>query len=70
MQRSSTRHLLFGVPALIEYLSGVLTLHPGDLVFTGTPSGVGMATSTFLAPGDVVVTEVAGVGTMTNRCVT
>lgn len=70
VQRSSTRHLLFGVPALIEYLSGVLTLHPGDLVFTGTPSGVGMATSTFLAPGDVVVTEVAGVGTMTNRCVT
>ncbi|MDZ7733232.1 MAG: fumarylacetoacetate hydrolase family protein [Acidimicrobiia bacterium] len=67
-QDSSTSNLLFSVPELIAHISGVLTMQPGDLVFTGTPAGVGVARGEFLADGDVVVTEVDGVGTMTNRC--
>lgn len=53
----------------IEYLSSILTLQPGDLILTGTPDGVGMATGQLLQPGDVITTTVEGVGTMTNRCV-
>jgi 2,4-didehydro-3-deoxy-L-rhamnonate hydrolase len=68
-QESSTRHLIFSVPTLIEYLSAVLTLQSGDLVFTGTPDGVGMATGRFLGVGDVIETRIGGVGTMTNDCV-
>ena len=45
------------------------TLEPGDLIFTGTPSGIGAATGEFLKPGDVITTEIEGIGTMTNRCV-
>lgn len=67
-QQGRTSDLIFSVPALVEYLSGILTLQPGDLIFTGTPDGVGMARGTLLASGDVVVTHVEGVGTLTNRC--
>ena len=68
-QHATTADMFFGVPALIEYLSGILTLRPGDLIFTGTPEGVGMARGEFLRPGDVIATTVEGVGTFTNRCV-
>jgi 2-keto-4-pentenoate hydratase/2-oxohepta-3-ene-1,7-dioic acid hydratase in catechol pathway len=68
-QRSSTAELIFAVPALIEYLSSILTLYPGDLIFTGTPDGVGMSSGRLLRPGDVVETRIGGVGSMTNRCV-
>jgi 2-keto-4-pentenoate hydratase/2-oxohepta-3-ene-1,7-dioic acid hydratase in catechol pathway len=68
-QQATTAQLILSVPRLIEYLSSILTLLPGDLIFTGTPAGVGVATGTFLADGDVIVTELEGVGTMTNRCV-
>lgn len=68
-QRASTAQLIFSVPTLIEYLSEILTLQPGDLIFTGTPEGVGMASGNLLADGDVIVTTVEGVGTFTNRCV-
>ena len=47
-QSDRTANLIFSVPELVSYLSGVLTLQPGDLVFTGTPSGVGMPTRNFL----------------------
>jgi 2-keto-4-pentenoate hydratase/2-oxohepta-3-ene-1,7-dioic acid hydratase in catechol pathway len=47
----------------------VCTLEPGDLIFTGTPSGVGAGRGRFLQPGDVVTTTIEGVGTLTNRCV-
>ena len=67
-QTGSTADLIFDVPALVEYLSGILTLEPGDLIFTGTPEGVGLARGVFLAPGDVVTTTIEGVGTMTNVC--
>ena len=68
-QHASTTDMFFGVPALVEYLSGILTLRPGDLIFTGTPDGVGMARGELLRPGDVVTTTVEGVGSFTNRCV-
>ncbi|MFP5321743.1 MAG: fumarylacetoacetate hydrolase family protein [Acidimicrobiia bacterium] len=68
-QHASTSDMFFGVPALIEYLSGILTLRPGDLIFTGTPDGVGMARGQLLRPGDVITSTVEGVGTFTNRCV-
>jgi 2-keto-4-pentenoate hydratase/2-oxohepta-3-ene-1,7-dioic acid hydratase in catechol pathway len=68
-QDSRTSDLIFDVPYLIAYISGICTLAPGDLIFTGTPSGVGIMSGTFLKPGDVVTTTIEGLGTMTNRCV-
>src|SRR5271166_1199284 len=69
VQESSTAQLIFGIPRLVAYLSSICTLYPGDLIFTGTPSGVGMARGRFLAPGDEIVTRVDGVGELRNRCV-
>lgn len=66
-QRDTTANLLFDVPALVAYLSAQLTLRPGDLVFTGTPSGVGMPTGNFLRSGDVVRTVIDGVGELVNH---
>jgi 2-keto-4-pentenoate hydratase/2-oxohepta-3-ene-1,7-dioic acid hydratase in catechol pathway len=66
-QDSRTSDLIFSVPALIERLSGIVTLHPGDVIFTGTPSGVGMARKPpqFLAAGDVLVSTIEGIGSIT-----
>jgi 2-keto-4-pentenoate hydratase/2-oxohepta-3-ene-1,7-dioic acid hydratase in catechol pathway len=71
MQKSRTSNLLITVPELIEKLSAVLPLLPGDLIFTGTPAGVGMGRSPqrWLAPGDELVTWVTGVGEMRHRLV-
>ena len=63
-QESSTSDLLFGVPQLVSYLSSAITLQPGDVIITGTPSGVGP-----IVPGDVVDIWVEGVGTLTNPVV-
>jgi 5-oxopent-3-ene-1,2,5-tricarboxylate decarboxylase/2-hydroxyhepta-2,4-diene-1,7-dioate isomerase len=63
-QRGSTAEMIFSVPWLIEYLSGFLTLSPGDLILTGTPEGLAD-----VKPGDLVVTEVEGVGRLTNTIV-
>ncbi|MBX6341699.1 MAG: fumarylacetoacetate hydrolase family protein [Thermomicrobiaceae bacterium] len=63
-QRSTTDKLLFGVPALIEFISGVMTLEPGDVIMTGTPAGPPR-----LSPGDVVEIEIEGVGTLRNPVV-
>lgn len=68
-QDTRTDDLIFGIPALVSYISGICTLEPGDLIFTGTPSGVGFLSGQFLQPGDVVTTTIEGLGTMTNRCV-
>jgi 2-keto-4-pentenoate hydratase/2-oxohepta-3-ene-1,7-dioic acid hydratase in catechol pathway len=68
-QDARTSDLIFGIPELIAYLSGVCTLEPGDLIFTGTPAGVGATSGTFLKPGDTITTTIEGIGTMTNRCV-
>ena len=63
-QDSNTKHLIFGVYDLISYLSQAMTLEPGDVLFTGTPGGVGMAMSPqrFLATGDVVRVEIDRIG--------
>jgi len=66
VQDSNTNQLIFDVPALVSYLSSVVILRPGDLIFTGTPSGVG-ATRTpprYLRAGDVVVSEIEGIGAL------
>ena len=68
-QDARTDDLIFSIPELVAYLSAICTLEPGDLIFTGTPSGVGVASGTFLKPGDTVVTTIEGLGSMTNRCV-
>ncbi len=71
MQHSNTSDLIFDVPALVEWLSRFITFQPGDLVWTGTPSGVGEAQTPprFLRAGDVVETEIAGIGLMRNPVV-
>jgi len=63
-QDSSTADLIFDVPALLSFVSHHMTLEPGDLISTGTPSGVGN-----LAPGDVVEIEIEHVGVLRNRVV-
>jgi 2-keto-4-pentenoate hydratase/2-oxohepta-3-ene-1,7-dioic acid hydratase in catechol pathway len=71
VQRDRTSRLIYPVSELIAYLSGVTTLYPGDLIFTGTPSGVGMALSPprYLKVGDVVESYLEGVGRMSQRFV-
>ncbi|SDP39745.1 fumarylacetoacetate hydrolase family protein [Actinacidiphila guanduensis] len=70
VQKSRTRDLLFSVPALIAGLSAVLPLLPGDVLFTGTPAGVGMGRTPqrWLSPGDVLVSSVEGIGELRQRC--
>ncbi len=68
-QDDTTASLIFDVPTLISYLSRIATLVPGDIIFTGTPEGVGAVKGTFLADGDLITTTIPGVGTMENRCV-
>jgi acylpyruvate hydrolase len=70
MQRSDTGQLVFGVPALVAYLSEILTLRPGDVIATGTPGGVGFTRQPprFLVDGAIVHTYVAGLGECRNRC--
>ena len=63
-QASNTRELIFSVGRLVEFISSVMTLLPGDLISTGTPSGVGP-----LAPGDRVEVKVAGVGELVSQVV-
>ena len=71
MQNSTTAELIFKPEMLLSYLSGVLTLEPGDLLFTGTPAGVGVARSpqVFLKPGDCIEVQIEMIGTISNRCV-
>ncbi len=71
MQDSNTREFVFRVAEVIAYLSKVFTLEPGDLIFTGTPPGVGMARKppVWLKPGDVVEVEIDGLGTLRNPVV-
>lgn len=63
-QMASTRDMVFSVRQLIAYVSSVMTLEPGDLLFTGTPSGVGI-----LRPGDVIEITIEGLGTLRNLVV-
>lgn len=69
MQDARSSQLIFSIPVLVAYLSSICTLEPGDVVFTGTPSGVGMARGRYLAVGDVVVSGADVIGELRNRCV-
>jgi len=60
-QRGSSAQMVFPIPVLLSYISGIMTLEPGDVVATGTPSGVGR-----LAPGDTVEVEIEGISRVTN----
>jgi 2-keto-4-pentenoate hydratase/2-oxohepta-3-ene-1,7-dioic acid hydratase in catechol pathway len=68
-QNDTVSSLIFDVPTLIAYLSQITTLVTGDLIFTGTPAGVGATQGKFLTDGDVIVTTIDGIGTISNRCV-
>lgn len=70
-QNSNTRHMLFKIPALIADISSAITLEPGDIIATGTPSGVGagMDPQEWLWPGDVVELGVESIGTLRNPVV-
>jgi 2-keto-4-pentenoate hydratase/2-oxohepta-3-ene-1,7-dioic acid hydratase in catechol pathway len=67
-QRANTRELIFDVPFLIHYISGTMTLLPGDMVATGTPAGVGVFREppVFLSPGDRIDITIEAIGTLTN----
>ena len=71
MQDSRTSQLIFGVAELVSYLSGVMTLAPGDLIYTGTPPGVGVARKppVYMQPGDVAEVEIERIGVLRNRVV-
>lgn len=68
-QHSNTANLVFSVQYLVEFLSGLMTLEPGDVILTGTPGGVGVARNpqVFLKDGDVVRIEIDQVGVLENR---
>jgi 2-keto-4-pentenoate hydratase/2-oxohepta-3-ene-1,7-dioic acid hydratase in catechol pathway len=57
------------VAAVIEFISNIVTLEPGDIISTGTPAGVGSATGTFLKPGDKVEAWIEGIGTLVSPVV-
>jgi 2-keto-4-pentenoate hydratase/2-oxohepta-3-ene-1,7-dioic acid hydratase in catechol pathway len=71
MQDSNTRQMIFSMGQIISYLSQIVTVQPGDLIFTGTPSGVGFTRKppVFLKAGDVVEVEIAQIGVLRNPVV-
>lgn len=70
-QSSNTRQFIFDVPELVAYISGNMTLHPGDVISTGTPGGVGIFRDPpdLLEPGQTCEAEIEGIGTLTNPVV-
>ena len=71
MQDARTSDMVFSVPELVAYLSGFCTLEAGDIIFTGTPAGVGSVRTPrrYLAAGEEIVSSIEHVGTLVNRCV-
>ena len=69
LQGDRTSSLIFDVPFIIEYISNILPMYPGDLIFTGTPAGVGYARNPplWLKPGDELVSEIEGIGQLVTR---
>jgi 2-keto-4-pentenoate hydratase/2-oxohepta-3-ene-1,7-dioic acid hydratase in catechol pathway len=67
-QRAVVKDLIFDIPTLIETLSAVMTLEPGDIIATGTPAGVGIGFNPprFMKPGDRVAVEISGIGVLEN----
>src|SRR5438045_8831775 len=71
MQQTNTSDFIFDIPTMLSYISEIMTLEPGDIIATGTPSGVGYARSpqVFLKPGDVVQIEIAELGMLENAVI-
>jgi 2-keto-4-pentenoate hydratase/2-oxohepta-3-ene-1,7-dioic acid hydratase in catechol pathway len=71
LQDSTTSLMIFKIPALIEYISGITPLQVGDVISTGTPAGVGMGRTPprWLKPGEEIVIEIEGVGELRNNTV-
>jgi 2,4-didehydro-3-deoxy-L-rhamnonate hydrolase len=69
MQKDSTKNMIWNVREQVSYLSQILTLRPGDVIATGTPTGVGMGRGIFLKHGDQVEATVENIGTLSNRVV-
>ena len=67
-QKDNTNDLIFNIPSIISYLSEILTLNTGDVIFTGTPGGVGVMEGKFLKEGDVLRTSIEGIGVLENKC--
>ena len=67
-QKDNTNDLIFDIPSIISYLSEIVTLNTGDVIFTGTPGGVGVMEGKFLKDGDVLRTSIEGLGTLKNDC--
>jgi 2-keto-4-pentenoate hydratase/2-oxohepta-3-ene-1,7-dioic acid hydratase in catechol pathway len=68
-QDETTADMLFDLPAILAYITGVTELRPGDLVLTGSPAGNGAHWGVFLAEGDLIEGAITGLGTQRNRCV-
>jgi 2-keto-4-pentenoate hydratase/2-oxohepta-3-ene-1,7-dioic acid hydratase in catechol pathway len=69
MQEARSSQLIFSIPTLVAYLSSICRLYPGDLIFTGTPSGVGMARGRYLTAGETIVSGADVIGQLHNLCV-
>ena len=71
MQKSRTRHLIFPIPVLVSYLSSIVPLQPGDLIFTGTPSGIGFTRDPkrLIGVDDELISRAEGIGEMRHRFV-
>ena len=67
-QSDNTNDLIFDIPAIVKYLSEIVSLNVGDVIFTGTPGGVGVMEGKFLKEGDVLTTTIEGLGTLENKC--
>ncbi len=65
-QNAGTSEMVFPVAAIIAFISSVMTLHPGDIISTGTPAGVGSAKGKFLKPGDLLEAEISRIGVLRN----
>ena len=70
-QNTQTSDMIFGIAHIVAYMSTIVELFPGDVIYTGSPFGVGHGRKpqVYLKPGDVVETTLEGVGTITNRCI-
>lgn len=69
MQSSRTSEMIYSVPRIIEEISSVVPMLPGDVIFTGTPAGVGAASGRFLQPGDTVESSIEGIGTIVAKMI-
>ena len=68
-QHNNTGQMLTPVANIIAYISTFMTLEPGDMISTGTISGVGATTGTYMKQGDIVEVEISGIGTLRNKVI-